>query len=251
MTPEEARPEIAREFDVFISHATEDKSYVEPLAKALESAGIRVWFDSTALEWGDDLRSAIDRGLTNCRYGIVLFSQAFLRKKKWTEYELNALFAREKAGEKLILPIWHNISRDDLISYGPAFADRVAKISATDSYFDIVKSLLVMLGRSSPNESGAKGVSASDQAGQRKQKLNAIAYARYETTGENAVTAESYVRPSAEKEGWFTFENSLGEEQHGTREEIAMRFAMFDKSLTIKGYIRKQYGNSGDRVFNL
>jgi len=138
---------------VFISHATEDKKYVVPLVKALEAAGIRVWFDQNTLEWGDDLRSSIDRGLANCRYGIVVFSKAFLGKKKWTEYELNSLFALEKVGRKVILPIWHGITRDDLIQYSPAFADRLAKISSTDSYEEIVESLLAMLGRTKPTTS--------------------------------------------------------------------------------------------------
>jgi hypothetical protein len=144
---ETATPEGSPLFDVFVSHATEDKNYVVPLVKALEAAGIRVWFDQNTLEWGDDLRSSIDRGLANCRYGIVVFSKAFLGKKKWTEYELNSLFALEKVGRKVILPIWHGITRDDLIQYSPAFADRLAKISSTDSYEEIVESLLTMLGR--------------------------------------------------------------------------------------------------------
>jgi TIR domain len=140
-------------FDVFISHATEDNSYVEPLVSALESAGIRVWFDKTTLEWGDDLRSSIDRGLENSRFGIVIFSKAFLEKKKWTEYELNSLFALEQSRRKVILPIWHGITRVDLVQYSPSFADRHAKVSSsTDSYKDIVESLLKMLGRSKSQE---------------------------------------------------------------------------------------------------
>jgi hypothetical protein len=86
----------------------------------------------------DSLRSEIDRGLAACRYGIVVFSKAFLRKKKWTEHELNALFAKEAPGKKVILPIWHGITRDDLMEYSPAFADRLAKDSITDTYSDIV-----------------------------------------------------------------------------------------------------------------
>ena len=70
-------PEERLPFDVFVSHATEDKPYVEPRVKALEAARIRVWFDRITLEWGDDLRPGIDRGLTNCRYGIVVFFQSF------------------------------------------------------------------------------------------------------------------------------------------------------------------------------
>ena len=138
---------------MFISHATEDKKYVVPLVKALEAAGIRVWFDQNTLEWGDDLRSSIDRGLANCRYGIVVFSKAFLGKKKWTEYELNSLFALEKVDRKVILPIWHDITHDDLIQYSPAFADRLAKILTTDTYEEIVDSLLAKLGRANPTTS--------------------------------------------------------------------------------------------------
>jgi TIR domain len=142
-TASQAHPD----FDVFISHSTADKPYVEPLVKALEAAGVSVWFDKSAMEWGDSLRSEIDRGLASCRYGIVVFSRAFLNKKRWTEHELNALFAKEEPGKKVILPIWHGITRDDLIQYSPAFADRLAKNSVADSYDDIVSSLLGMLGR--------------------------------------------------------------------------------------------------------
>lgn len=144
--------------DVFISHASEDKPYVEPLVKALEDARISVWYDRITMEWGDDLRPAIDRGLANCRFGIVVFSKAFLAKKKWTEYELNALFARENAGKKVVLPIWHGVTRDDLLLYSPAFADRLAKISSSDDYDDIVSTLKQMLGKDDAQESGRQSV---------------------------------------------------------------------------------------------
>jgi hypothetical protein len=134
---------------VFISHATEDKPYVEPLVEALERAGISVWYDRLSVEWGDSLRSTIDRGLSSCRFGIVVFSKAFLAKKKWTEYELDGLFAREKLGKKVILPIWHGVIRDDLVNYSPALADRLAKNTSTDDYDDIVATILRMLNRTS------------------------------------------------------------------------------------------------------
>jgi len=137
--------------DVFISHASEDKGYCGPLVEALEKAGILVWFDKTALKWGDDLRSTIDRGLSNCRYGIVIFSKAFLKRKKWTEYELSSLFALEKVGEKRILPIWHGVTHDDLLEYSAGLADRLAKVSSSDSFEDIVDSLREMLGRAAPD----------------------------------------------------------------------------------------------------
>jgi TIR domain len=178
-------------FDVFVSHATEDKSYVEPLVKALEAAGIRVWYDKSALEWGDDLRSVIDRGLSNCRYGIVVFSKAFLGKKKWTEYELNSLFALERVGRKVILPIWHGITRDDLIQYSPAFADRLAKILSTDSHGEIVEGMLGLLGRSKPQESDAGNITGSVATKQVQIESETAAYAPG-TTGGSAPGANAF-----------------------------------------------------------
>ena len=54
----------AREHDVFISHASEDKdAIVRPLANALVNEGLDVWYDEFALHIGDSLRQKIDRGL--------------------------------------------------------------------------------------------------------------------------------------------------------------------------------------------
>ncbi|MFA6376683.1 MAG: toll/interleukin-1 receptor domain-containing protein [Candidatus Paceibacterota bacterium] len=130
-------------FDVFICHASEDKSYVDKLADALKVAGINVWYDSFQIGWGDDLRPAIDDGLKNSRFGIVVISTAFLNKKKWTDYELNGLFSKEKKGSKVILPIWHDITRENVARYSPTFADRIAKDSKDiESMVKELKSLL-------------------------------------------------------------------------------------------------------------
>jgi TIR domain len=134
--------------DVFVCHASEDKGFVDPLVRALNKAGVRVWYDRDALAWGDGLRSSIDRGLVNSRYGIVVFSRAFLKRKHWTEHELDGLFAKERNGHKVILPIWHRITDRELDKYSPAFADRIAMITKRDSISDIVKNLRVLLKKS-------------------------------------------------------------------------------------------------------
>ena len=81
------------------------------------------------LGWGDD--QDIDPGPSaNSRYGIVVFSKAFLKKKATgQEHELDGLFAKERLGRQVILPIWHKVKRSDLLKYSPAFANRIAKIS--------------------------------------------------------------------------------------------------------------------------
>jgi hypothetical protein len=113
-------------YDAFISHATEDKEkVVKPLANALTRTKYRVWYDEFELRVGDSLRKSIDKGLLNSRFGVVVLSPAFFAKK-WPQYELNGLTAREMDGHKVILPVWHMLDRDDVLAYSPILADKVA-----------------------------------------------------------------------------------------------------------------------------
>ncbi len=114
------------EHDVFLSHASEDKTEIaEPLAIELRKMGVKVWFDSFTLKVGDSLRDSIERGLSNSRYGVVIFSPHFL-SKNWPKAELNGLFTREMEGHTVILPIWHNISSAEMKAAFPIQADKVA-----------------------------------------------------------------------------------------------------------------------------
>ena len=75
-----------RTYDVFISHASEDKEeVVRPLAQALRDHGLEVWFDEFELRIGSSLRRTIDRGLAGSRFGVVVFSKDFFGKG-WTNY---------------------------------------------------------------------------------------------------------------------------------------------------------------------
>jgi len=113
-------------YDAFISHATEDKEkVVKPLANALTRIKYRVWYDEFELRVGDSLRKSIDKGLLNSRFGVVVLSPAFF-SKKWPQYELNGLTAREMDGHKVILPVWHMLDRDNVLAYSPTLADKVA-----------------------------------------------------------------------------------------------------------------------------
>lgn len=131
----------ASRFDVFISHATEDKeSLVRPLATALMQHGFQVWYDEFELKLGDSLSKSIDHGLSNSAYGIVILSKAFF-SKNWPQYELEGLIARQMVGEKVVLPIWHGVSRDDILRYSPPLADRLALDSKTTSIQQMVDSV--------------------------------------------------------------------------------------------------------------
>lgn len=116
-----------KEYDVFISHASEDKSeVVRPLANALIKEGLTVWYDEFELRIGDSLRRKIDKGLANSRFGIVVLSKFFINKG-WTNYELDGIITKTISGEQVVLPIWHNITKKEVIDFSPSLADKVAR----------------------------------------------------------------------------------------------------------------------------
>jgi hypothetical protein len=119
-------PPNTKRWDVFISHASEDKAAVAvPVAKALEGAGVKVWLDQEQLRIGDSLRASIDEGLSKSRFGVVILSAAFLGKQ-WPARELNGLMALEEDGHKVILPVWHGVTKSQVAEYSPILADRLA-----------------------------------------------------------------------------------------------------------------------------
>src|SRR5437764_13923646 len=115
------------EWDVFISHASEDKEkFVKPLAIILARAGVKVWCDQFTLRAGDSLLRSIDKGLANSKSGIVVISRAFI-EKQWPEYELRGLMTREMAGKSnKVIPIWYGVSHDEVMASSPTLADKVA-----------------------------------------------------------------------------------------------------------------------------
>src|SRR5215510_14021870 len=105
------------EWDVFISHASEDKSAVVlPLATVLQDRGVRVWYDQWVLTIGDSLLEKIDEGLRKSSFGIVLLSRSFF-VKRWPRAELDGLMQREVGGRKVILPVWHQLTAEDVRGY--------------------------------------------------------------------------------------------------------------------------------------
>lgn len=132
---------IIRKYDVFISHASEDKDeIVRPLAKSLQSKGLNVWYDEFELRIGDSLRQKIDKGLANSRFGIVVLSKNFIRKG-WTNYELDGIITKSINGQQIMHPIWHKITKQEVIDYSPSMADKVARNTATYTIDEIAEEI--------------------------------------------------------------------------------------------------------------
>jgi hypothetical protein len=138
--------EPRRQYDVFVSHASEDKQQVVlPLVRALKSHGLAVWYDDDVLRPGESLRERIDHGIAASRMGVVVVSKDYMRKG-WTELELNALITRAATGEQLLLPIVHDIALRNLIAFSPLLAGKVVRDTAKHSVEEISSEISELLG---------------------------------------------------------------------------------------------------------
>jgi TIR domain len=226
-------------WDVFMSHASPDKPWVKGLVRALREADVTVWFDEDYLEWGENLQRGINRGLINSRKAIAVLSKSYLAERKWTEAEISGLLAREKLGETLILPIWHQITEDDLKLYNLVLASRIGKVSDSDNYSEIVRAVLKALGRSAEARSTASATPPLSQEG-----LNVANVTYYGPKGERPMMI---VKLAADREGWFILRYIDGSVEEGTLSDIAIKYAMADKKLTMNGY--KQTNVSGGSLY--
>ena len=105
-------------YDVFISHATEDKQAVaEPLANELLRLRVSVWYDLHQLRIGNSLSRAIDFGLSHSRFGALVVSPHFFAKE-WPQRELAGLQALNAS----LLPIWHEITKEEVGIHSPMLA---------------------------------------------------------------------------------------------------------------------------------
>lgn len=184
--PDYEAPSEDVKYDIFISHASQDKEdFVEPLAELLSDMGLMVWYDDFVLKVGDSLSRSIDKGIANSEYGLVVLSPHFFAKG-WTERELAGLTAREVAGRrKLILPIWHNVSHEDVLEYSPALADKVALDTRKMSLGEIAEALAEVL----------PGLLDEEEEALRKAKtgFGSDPEAFYETTDPDALAQEQGV----------------------------------------------------------
>lgn len=131
--------------DVFISHASEDKeSVARPLAELLTQRGCTVWYDTFRLRLGDSLHAEIDRGLSGCRFGVVILSPSFF-SKPWPMRELSALLALETAdGRKRVLPVWHQMDSAAIAAKSALLSDRLG-VSTTAGLEEVARRIVEAL----------------------------------------------------------------------------------------------------------
>jgi hypothetical protein len=150
------------EYDVFISHASEDKAdFVEPLVESLLKLGLKVWYDDFSLDLGDSLRENIDRGLESSTYGVVILSPAFFAKR-WTARELNGLVQKAIGeGRKVILPVWHGVTQKEVSAYSLPLSDLLAAHS--EEGVDVVAEKIARVVRGGGGAADERDINRSHQ----------------------------------------------------------------------------------------
>jgi Domain of unknown function (DUF1883)/TIR domain len=147
-TARSARPELADIAEALadVSDAWPDKdTVVRPLADALTDRGLRVWYDEFELRIGDSLRRKIDAGIARSRFGIVVLSPAFFARE-WPQYELDGLVTMSLTGRQVLRPLWHGVTKDEVIAQSPTLADRVALRTAELTIEEIADEIAAVVG---------------------------------------------------------------------------------------------------------
>ena len=72
-------------YDLFLSHASEDKDWCEKLAERLRNEGVRVWFDGWQIKPGHHLEAKLNEGLEKSRKLVAVWTPNYFREGKvWT-----------------------------------------------------------------------------------------------------------------------------------------------------------------------
>lgn len=92
-------------FDVFISHAGEDKDAIaRPVFVALEKRRIKAFLDEAHIGWGESFTRKINTALGSARYVLAIISSNSI-DKDWPTLELNTALALEANGHKTVIPV--------------------------------------------------------------------------------------------------------------------------------------------------
>lgn len=106
----------SEKFDIFLSHASEDKNTVAfPLYYYLSQFGYKVWYDESELKGGDDLYEKIIQAISQSKLCVFILSPSFFnRTKKWTTEELVMVRSQLDNKGNRFIPIFYNITYNEI-----------------------------------------------------------------------------------------------------------------------------------------
>lgn len=95
----------ADDFDVFISHASEDKEEIaRPIHAACAKLGLKAFLDEAHIGWGQSFTEKINSALGSARTVLVIITPNSVNKD-WPVTEVNTALSLEVSGQKKVVPL--------------------------------------------------------------------------------------------------------------------------------------------------
>jgi len=137
----ESAEEREEEYDAMISYSHEDsKPVANALYDELTAYGLDVWYDGVELGIGDNIRSSIDRALTESEHAVILISPSYF--EGMSEWELDGLVQKHnKTDENVILPLLHGMEFEELQEESPSLANIIGDKVTEDNINEITAKL--------------------------------------------------------------------------------------------------------------
>ncbi len=81
------------------------------------------------MQWRKSLREQIDNGIKHSKFAILVLSKNFFAKY-WLQRELDGILAKQEITGATPLPIWHNISFEEVYEFSPTLSGIFSLFSA-------------------------------------------------------------------------------------------------------------------------
>jgi len=114
------------QWDVFVSHWSEDKEQVHPLVEALTAVGLSVWIDDSAIETHKSITRAVREGVARSKLLLAYYSETYPRRRA-CQWELTAAFI----GAQRLGPVTDRIA---VINPGPR-TSHIQPVELRDAIF--------------------------------------------------------------------------------------------------------------------
>jgi hypothetical protein len=115
------------EFDVALSFASENRSYVQQVAEALTARGIRIFYDANEeiYLWGKHLEEVLQQVYMRDSHAVVMFVSKPYAEKEWTRHERRSALERAiHERREYVLPArFDKVTQLDGLSPGIVYQD--------------------------------------------------------------------------------------------------------------------------------
>jgi hypothetical protein len=152
-----------KQFQIALSFAGEDRTYVDQVANLLKNSGVSIFYDifEEANIWGKNLYDYLTDVYQNKAQYTIMFISKYYAQKLWTNHERQAMQARAfQENQEYILPVRF----DDTTINGvlPTIGHIDLRKYSPEEFVEIVRKKLVLTGESIPSEKFRNSVFSID-----------------------------------------------------------------------------------------